>query len=362
AAVAIAPSYPAARLNLALLLVDEGREADAGALLDADPATPPGPDHAAVMALVRLHLGDLEGADAALQQARAGNTALTAVQSEVEGYLAARKGAWDDAARALDAAHEAAPRDELDRARVRAWFEVGLDRLGRGDVPAARTALAKVVRRKSALVPDDRATLDFANAALQVVASDEPARATHALQQLIRGAAYRGGRFATLRDTGLLYSAYGYLRANAPQKALQALGQVRGDLASAARGMARFARDLIARGAFAKRDYAGAARAWRQLADADPDDVGSRSNLAAALFAAGQRAEAERIWSALVAGGSPPEASYDLAVAADHRGDYKVSWQHLKRYLEASPASGDLARERVRAKERVFGFGAGGGS
>lgn len=362
AAVEVAPNYAPARLNLALLLVGRGREADALALLDADPAATPSPDHAAVTALVRLHLGDTDGASIALQQASSGHTSLTAVTSEVEGYLAAQGGAWDVAARALDAAQEAAPRDELDRARVRAWFEVGLDRLGRGDVPAARVALAKVVRRKSTLTPDDRATLDFASAALQVVASDEPERATRALQQLIRGAAYRGGRFATLRDTGLLYSAYGYLRANAPQKALTALGQVRGELAPAARGMARFAHDLMARGAFAKRDYAAAARTWRQLADADPDDVGSRSNLAAALFAAGQRDEAERIWSTLVAAGSPPEASYDLAVAADRRADYKVSWEHLKRYLEASPASAELARERVRTKERLFGFGAGGGS
>ena len=361
AAVAIAPGYAPARVNLALLLVQGERVDEAAQLLAATPETDPGPDHAAVLALVRLRLGDTAGATTALQQATAGKTKLTPVTNEVNGYVAAQHGDWEGAARALDAAYDAAPRDELDRARVRAWFEVGLDKLGRGDAPAARAAMNRVAHGKAALGTDDRATLDFANAALTVLSSDEPEKATRNLQQLIRSPALRAARFAGVRETGQLYAAFGFLRANAPEKALQALGTVRGDAAPAAQAMARYARDLMARRAYAKKDFAGAARAWRELADADPDDGASRSNLAAALYAGGQRDEAERTWVALIAAGGPPEANYDLGVAADRRGDYKAAWQHFQTYLKGNPPEADAARERVRAKERVFGFGAGGG-
>lgn len=361
AAVAVAPDYAAARLGLALVLVDRGRASDAAALLEPTPPAT-GPDHAAVNALVRLHLGDYDGATEAVAQASGGSASLTPLVNEVKGYVAAHAGRWEDAATALEAANEAAPRDELDRARIRAWFEHGLDRLGRGDTAAARAALAKVGRRPGVLSRDDRATYDFANAALLVVAAEQPERATGALQKLLRSAAYRGGRFAALRDTGELYVAYGHLRAGAPRKALTALARVRGDLAPAARAMTRQAQDALARRAFTAGDHAGAARIWAELAAEDPDDQVSRCNQAAALFAAGRTDEAERIWVAVDGAGGPPEARYDLAVAADRRGDYRAAWEHLRRYLAANPAEAELARERLEAKERVFGFGAGGGS
>lgn len=362
-ALALAADYAPARTNLALLTLHGGRVDDAERLLDGAPRDARGPDHAAVLAFVRLQRGDADGAAAAVERARAGGSQLDGLLREVEAWLAALGESWESAAEGLESAYEAAPRDELDAARALAWLELGLERLGRGDGGGARVALTRASRSRAALSGDDRATLDLALAAQAVVVGDDPERATRALAALLRAPAYRAGRYAAVRDLGQAYVAYGYLRADAPERALAALDQLGGDAgnAAAAASMRAHAQDLLARRAFARADFAAAERVWRALAEGAPEDSTSRVNLAAALFAQGRTGEAERVWRALAEANESAVALYNLGVVADRRGEHQEAREHFRGAVEAGVPNADAVRERLRAKERVFGAQAGGG-
>jgi len=356
-ALEVDPDYAPARTNLALVELDAGSYGAVLRVLDAgrDGADA---DQLAVRAFARLAQGDEAGASADADAARRGATELTALVRETEAHLAVRRGDWESAAEAFEEAWEQAPRAELEAARARAWLEVGLDRLARGDGAGARAALARAGRQRAGFSADDRATLDFANAALAVVTSAEPARASRALATLIGGRAYAGPRWAVAREVGQLYVAYGHLRANEPDRALALLDRLRGveGAGAAAAAMARFARDLMARRAFNQQDYAGAATIWQALVGLDADDAASRSNLGAAELARGRGDAAEAHWRALAAEGQPAEAFFNLGVLADRRGQHREAYEHFRRYLQRGGAAADAVRERVEAKERVFGF------
>ncbi|MCB9731500.1 MAG: tetratricopeptide repeat protein [Deltaproteobacteria bacterium] len=365
AALALMPSYAAARTNLALLALDSGDTAEAERVIEGAPEPSLGPDHAAVLAYVRLLKDDAAGAETALKTARAagkGGVApgLAGLVREVEAHLAARRGDWQAAADAFEAAYAASPRDSLDRARARAraWLEVGLERLARGDAGAAKAALAKAAGQRATFAADDRATLDFATAALAVVAGGDTGPATRALQTLLGSATYRGPRWSNVREVGQVYVAYGHLQADDPDKALALLERVGegGAVGAAAARMTRYAKDLIARRAYAAGKFTAAELIWRELATKDPSDGAAATNAAAAVFMAGQPDAAEAAWRKLTAAGGPPEAFFDLGVALDRKGQPRAAYDALRSYVGLGGQAGD-APERVKAKERVFGFG-----
>ena len=360
-ALADAPADGAARTNLALVLLARDRAAPAAALLDEAPPGARDGDHAAALALARSRLGDSAGALAALQQSEGLTTTLSPVRHEAQANIAAQHGEWEAAARSLDAACAEGCRDAVARARVQAWLEAGLDRLARADAPAARAALAQVGPHRAALSPDDRAVLDLATAALAVLAGDGGERATEALLALIRAPAYRGPRFAAARDQATLIAAFGRLRAGDGARALELLGAMRGPLSPAGDALARQARDQEARAAHAARDFSTALRHWQSELERTPEDAVAQLNLGAALFATGRTSEATASWRSLAERGGPPEAHYNLGVAADRATAPREAWRHFLRYLALAPAADDALRERVRAKERVFGFRADGG-
>lgn len=364
AALALMPSYAAARTNLALLALDAGDAAEAERVIEGAPEPSLAPDHAAVLAYARLLRDDAQGAEAALKSARAtaggGGTSpgLAGLVHEVEAHLAARRGDWQAAAEGFDAAYAAAPGEGLERARARAWLEVGLERLARGDAGAAKAALGRATGQRASFPADDRATLDFANAALAVVSGGDVAQATRQLQALLGSATYRGARWSNVRELGQVYVAYGLLLSDDPDRALPLLGRVSnaGPAGAAAARMTRYAKDLIARRAYAAGKYTAAELIWRELATQDPSDVAAATNAAAAVFMAGQHDAAAAAWRTLTAAGGPPEAFFDLGVALDRKGEPRAAYDAFKRYVDQGGEAGD-APARVRAKERVFGFG-----
>ena len=79
-------------------------------------------------------------------------------------------------------------------------------------------------------------------------------------------------------------------------------------------------------------------------------------NAAAARFARGDLATAKAAWTAQA--GTPAEALYNLAILADREGRLRDGYDLFKQYMaRGGSAQADAARRRIKAKERVLGFG-----
>jgi tetratricopeptide (TPR) repeat protein len=348
---------PAARANLALLRLASRRLDEAAVLLE-------GAGDAADLVAARAVLAFERGAPTStirplLDLARNNGTTLTAILARVDGHLAARDGAWADAVRAFDEALRLAPAPYLEQARTQALFELALERLGRGDLAAAREALAKVNKLAPRLSPDDRQILDFANAILAALGADNPEVAARTLATHLAAPRYAAKSMARVRDIGHGYVAWSYLRAGRPAEARKALDKVvdRGSLGLALDTLAVAITDLEARKAYAANDFPTAERVWADLLKRFPDPVLSH-NLAAARFMLLRTTEAEASWSALV-DASPriDEALYNLGNALARRGEHALATDFLVRYSKTNGPTAPLARERAATRLRLFGPG-----
>ncbi|MFT7583352.1 MAG: tetratricopeptide (TPR) repeat protein, partial [Myxococcota bacterium] len=365
---------PAARVNLALIAL-EGDDIDAanalvsGAGTDSAGGAKMAGDVAAIRAFVAVRNGRMDVAAKQTRQAQSKGTQLGRLHAITQAYLAADGGNWDKAAEAFDRAKksEADPetRSHLEQARTFAWFQVGLERLGRGDGPGSKAALARASAGAAGFTRADKMTLRFATTALGVVAGKDPIAETVALSRLLRGRDYRGAAGRTMRETGQAYIAYGYLRGERPEDALKALSRVK-TTNPAITAIRHAAEDTLAKRAFDKGRYAEAAKTWSRLSDSDPADVESTHNAAVATFMAGDLDGASKRWQSLAAGNTggtaPAMTWYNLGVAADRRGDYKQAYDFFQRYARKPGADAEKVQTRIQSKSRVFGYTKDGGT
>ncbi len=349
-----------ARANLALvLLATKGAPAASEVLDGADTTTRAAADVQAASAMVALVRGDLEAATAAAGAARQGQAKLVAVVAQVEGFVAGARGNWELAIKGFEEAAQARNGMGLEQARTQAWFELALERLGRGEAGGAREALGRSNRAGGKLDAEDKATLEFAMQALSVVASEAPEVAAKNLAGVLAGARFAGGAWARVRDIGYGYVAYGYLRAGNAAEARTALGRVRekGALGPAWEALATSADDVEARRAYAAGNFAGAEKIWSQMAERGVADPAVQNNLGAARFMLGRASDAEALWQPLAAAGQPSEALFNLGNALARRGDAAGGWKFLARYGASGQPGADKAKERADAIARLFGLG-----
>lgn len=362
AALAADPGFAPARANLVVVRAALGRTDEAAKTLsEGPPAVASHPDLQAATALLRLLAGAPGEARALATAARTSKTSLVAVVALVEGQAAAAEGDWDGAVKALDEANQLAPSPEVEQARSQALLELGLERLGRGDAGGARDALARANRTAQRLELEDRQTLEFALQALGVLASEQPEQAARNLAGALAGPRYAGPQWARVRDIGLGYVAYGWLRAGNAAEARRALDRVRDRLAlgPAWESIAAAADDVEARRAFAAGSFAAAEKIWAAMIERGNRDPAVANNLGAARFMLGRGAEAETLWRPLADGGTPAEAIYNLGNALARRGDHRGSWELFRRYGQSGGSQADRIKDRADIKARLFGFGGG---
>jgi tetratricopeptide (TPR) repeat protein len=244
---------------------------------------------------------------------------------------------------------------------LQARFELGLDALGRGDVASARESFKALGKASSRLVPEDRQTLDFANAILAVLGSDKPEAAARTLSTQLTAPRYATPAASRMRDIGQGYVAWAWLRAGRVVDARKALERVkdRKSLGPALDALFLAADDTEARIAFAARDFATAARLWEKLVASDGRNDGFIHNLAAARFMAGQGTDAETTWRGLIDNRAAiSEALYNLGNALGRRGEHREAFELLSRFGRTSAPEAPLGRERAAIKAKLFGFGA----
>ncbi len=360
-ALASDPTYHVARANLIVVQVAARRVPDANkTLADAPANASSDADIQAATALLRLLAGNNGQALALATSARAGKTSLLYVVAQVEGQAAADKGDWDVAAKAFDEAHALAPSPALEQARAQAWLELGLERLGRGDAGGAREALGRA-NRAGNLDAEDKQTLEFALQTLGVLGANEPGDAAKVLATTLGGQRYAGPTWARVRDIGMGYVAYGWLRAGNAEEARKALERVRDRtaLGPAWESLASAADDVEARKAFAAGNYAAAEKTWAGMVARGNKDPSVANNLAAARFMLGRGQEAEGAWKQLADAGAPAEAIYNLGNALGRRGDHRAAWELFVRYGQSGGPQADRVKDRADTKARLFGFGGG---
>ncbi len=358
-ALADAPSYEAAIVNLALLELsvddpDAARRALSGA------ATPGSPDVETCRAALALAEGRTSDAGLAADRALAESSPLRGIALQVRGYVHADTGRWADAGAAFDAAWEIGKSEELRAARALAWLQAGLQSLGRADARAALASLRRADAERTALDGEDAFLLDFALAAGAVAATPKSGKAVARLDKLISGAAYRKSAWRPLADVGHLYVARAHLDAGSIDASLAALGKVRDRSKHevTVRAIERAAKDQRARASYAKGAFGKAAATWKKLAATQADPVVSH-NLAAAKFSDGAVDAAAAIWSEQAETARPPEALFNLALVRDRQGGYDQALKLLERYLERRGVAADRARDRVQSKRRALGLGGG---
>lgn len=359
-ALARIPEYDIARVNLALIEltsnnVDAAEKAVSGDLKDAD-----NPNLAAVRAMVHLLRGRDAQAKQSLDAALKGKTSLNAVAFTAQAHLAAKRGEWQTAAQAFEKANEADPAETTKRAATHAWLMTGLERLGQGEGGGALNALRRAAGDKNLLNARDRTSLDYGLAAAGVLTKPDEAAAKQ-MEAVLNGRGLAGAGFANLRDQGWAYVAYARLKGGNAKGTLAALKKVRNQRAVGAvyDELENAANDILAEKAFAAKNYKEAAKLWKKIA-ATSKDGAIKHNLTAAEFASGKTGNL-KTWSDQAASASPPESLYNLAVAADRKGQYKQAYELYKRYAsKAQGKAAQRAKARAEAKERVFGFGGGG--
>ncbi len=355
AALERAPDYTPAKANLALLELSQGHtEAAAAAVRGLQPGDDP--DLAAVLAFVSLSQGHDAAASKALEHAK--GTHLTSLAKRTEAALAARAGDWDRAAAAYAAAVELEPSAQLRQAATLAALHAGLEHLARGEARKARALLDAIAPQRTQLTSAaDRAKLALARAALAVQAAPTSPAAAKALRALLKSRKLAGSRWASARDAGLLYLAWGALKRKEPKQCLKALKRLsskvaRGEVAAA---LARTARDALGRRAYHARRWARAVESWRAI---EPPSPATLNNLGAALFRQGDSAGAQALWERK---GASAEALYNRAVLADRAGRYAEALELLEAYVRAVGPKAKDAAARLRAKRRALGLGKGAG-
>lgn len=357
-ALAVKPDYEPAAVNLALLEIEAGEVAAAGAVLGAvkDSASA---DLEAARAVVAFAAGRKGEAHDAAERAIKKKTTLAALALQVRGQLAAERGEWRVAADSFESAYEATPSPPVRTARAAAWLQVGLEQLSRGNPGGAASALRSAARDRETLTSGDRVSLDFANAAANIAAAPSP-KSVREMESLLKGSAFAPRSLAPLKDLGAVYVAWAELRQGRGDAALKALARVR-DRSAYGEAIGQIevaARDAEARRAFIAGAPKKAAAIWGGLRASASDPI-IQHNLAAARFLTGDVEAATETWEAQAAAGAPAQATFNLAVAMDRAGRYEKAWQLFRAYSKGGGPGADRARNRADAKAAVFEYNGG---